>query len=203
MLLKNFLATDFDTSLLKKTCHVIHDESSAFWVHMCVVQRSKVDQSSWANMAVTLLWRPQSLVTILLARLLILSILSFSLLVCGSQTTQPHSADDLTKAKYATALHCLGQYFRLHLTKLRVLLAFLVILSTCCPHSNLLLYVIARYFACSTSSYDLEKRNWDLWIRIMLHLDGLNRMPHLFAQASSADRSRWKMTWSSSDVISL
>ena len=55
-------------------------------------------------MAVTLLWRPESLVTILVARLLIVSILSFSLLVCGSQTTHPYSADDLTQARYLFTL---------------------------------------------------------------------------------------------------
>ena len=105
---------------------------------------SKIDQPSWVNMAVTLLQRP--LVTILAARLLILSILSFSLLVCGSQTTHPYLTDDLTRAKYANFLHCFGQYFRLRLTKLRVLLAFLVILSTCCSHSNLLLNEIPNKY---------------------------------------------------------
>ena len=50
--------------------------------------------------------------------------------VCGSQTTEPYSTVDLTRAKYATSLHCFGRYLRLHFKKFSVLLAFLVMLST-------------------------------------------------------------------------
>ena len=37
-----------------------------------------------------------------------LSTLSFSLMVCGSQKTEPYSTVYLTRAKYATSLHCFG-----------------------------------------------------------------------------------------------
>jgi len=38
-------------------------------------------------------------------------------MVCGSQTTEPYSTVDLTRAKYATSLHCFGQYLRLRFKK--------------------------------------------------------------------------------------
>jgi len=94
-------------------------------------------------MAVTLLRRPSivigELVTILAASV---DSLNLIFIFVGVWVPDIHihiySTDDLTKAKYTTSLHCFGQYFRLRLAKLRVLLAFLVLLSTCCPHSNLL-----------------------------------------------------------------
>jgi len=51
---------------------------------------------------------------------------------------------------------------------------------------------------------DLTTDNEDLplWMRMMLHLDGLKRIPHFTAQLSSASRSLWKINWSSSVHIS-
>ena len=109
---------------------------------------------------------------------------SLSFWKCGSQMAPLYSMVGRTREKYAVCFACFGQYFRLRLRKFRVLLAFLAVTSTWFPHSRLLLIVMSRYFACSTSkvihriSHKASIINGDVdrHIFMVLHLVGLKRI---------------------------